>query len=458
VRDFTTSGVGDPESVEFNPETGTLYTVNADGDKIVEFSTSGALVSEIDISYLPLVRPSGLAYAPRSTDSTKKSFYISDRRIDNDADPSENDGRLYEVTDPGSDEPSPAGSVEARVAAGWDDAEESASGSVSRSGSDLELVDDGSSQTVGLRFTGLRIPAGASITNAYIKFTADETHSGATNLAIRGQDADDAATFSSTSRNISSRPRTGASLPWSPAPWVAGQSVDAQRTPDLASILQEVVDRPGWASGNSMVFTVTGSGRRTAVSWDSAAAKAPLLHVEYASSPPPPSTQDVAVAASSDDAEQASSGSVSRSSTDVDLGHGTVGLRFTGLRLPAGATVSRAYVQFTAAGAHSVATNLTIKAQDADNAATFSTASFNISSRARTDALAGWSPAAWSLGSAGASQRTPDLSALIQEVVNRPGWDSGNALAFIVTGSGHRAAQSFNGSAAKAPLLHVEWR
>jgi hypothetical protein len=46
---------------------------------------------------------------------------------------------------------------------------------------------------------------------------------------------------------------------------------------------------------------------------------------------------------------------------------------------------------------------------------------------------------------------------VIQEIVSRPGWVSGNALALIVTGSGKRTAESFNGDAAGAALLHVEY-
>ena len=69
-----------------------------------------------------------------------------------------------------------------------------------------------------------------------------------------------------------------------------------------------------------------------------------------------------------------------------------------------------------------------------------------------------WSPPAWTLvGEAGASQRTPELSSVLQEIVGRPGWASGNALALIITGTGHRTAESFEGKVAAAALLHVEF-
>jgi hypothetical protein len=46
-------------------------------------------------------------------------------------------------------------------------------------------------------------------------------------------------------------------------------------------VVQEIVTQPGWATGNSMVFFVTGTGTRTAEPVDGKAAGAPLLHVEY---------------------------------------------------------------------------------------------------------------------------------------------------------------------------------
>jgi hypothetical protein len=82
----------------------------------------------------------------------------------------------------------------------------------------------------------------------------------------------------------------------------------------------------------------------------------------------------------------------------------------------------------------------------------------NVTSRPRTAAAASWSPAAWTAGQAGADQRTPDLSSVVQEIINRPGWASGNALALIITGSGRRTAVAHNGSATTAPLRYIEYQ
>src|SRR6185503_9504151 len=70
----------------------------------------------------------------------------------------------------------PAGGtvLERRIATGADDAEESATGSLTLTSSDIELVYDGGAQKVGLRFSGLTIPRGVTITRAYLQFTVDE--------------------------------------------------------------------------------------------------------------------------------------------------------------------------------------------------------------------------------------------------------------------------------------------
>jgi hypothetical protein len=83
----------------------------------------------------------------------------------------------------------------------------------------------------------------------------------------------------------------------------------------------------------------------------------------------------------------------------------------------------------------------------------------NVSSRALTTASTSWTPASWSVvGEAAAAQRSPDLAGVIQEVVSRGGWASGNSLAVIIKGTGARIAESFDGEPLAAPLLHVEYK
>jgi hypothetical protein len=149
------------------------------------------------------------------------------------------------------------------------DVEERSDGSVNSVSTDIELINDGNNQTIGLRFENLQVLQGMEITAAYLQFTTDEQSAGSCNLQIRAQAADNALVFEETYKNVSSRELTLASVSWQPSPWnVVGEAGPLQRTPNLAPALQEVIDRPGWAAGNSVVFVITGSGRRTAGAFD----------------------------------------------------------------------------------------------------------------------------------------------------------------------------------------------
>ena len=98
-------GVGDPEVLEYNSASDTLFTLSnrPSGPIIVETTTSGALVQTIDVSALNGVgvkKPAGLAYAPASNGSGAMRFYVVDRGKDNNSDPNIIDGKLVELTAP----------------------------------------------------------------------------------------------------------------------------------------------------------------------------------------------------------------------------------------------------------------------------------------------------------------------------------------------------------------------
>ena len=176
---------------------------------------------------------------------------------------------------------------ERRVSTGNDDAEQSSSGSVNLSSSDLELVQESSTQTIGIRFQNVSIPPEATIVKAWVQFQADESHSGTTSLTFAAQASANPATFSSSSGSISSRPRLTETVSWSPPAWSTGSQGPAQQTPNLAPVIQQVVDQQNWTSGNSLVIIITGSGKRVAESYNGSSSAAALLHVEYATGPPP---------------------------------------------------------------------------------------------------------------------------------------------------------------------------
>jgi len=137
--------------------------------------------------------------------------------------------------------------VEVRVSGSSDDAEEVALGGVTTvnvTSTDLELPREGSTQQiVGIRFQGVDIPIGATITSASIEFEVDETKGGnennSINLAIAVQDADDTLAFEAVDGNISTRATTGTSVSWPDAP---NPAVDEKLvTPDISPLVADVV-------------------------------------------------------------------------------------------------------------------------------------------------------------------------------------------------------------------------
>ncbi len=171
---------------------------------------------------------------------------------------------------------------------------------------------------------------------------------------------------------------------------------------------------------------------------------------------------DVLISDTNDDAEETlASGIVYVNSDDLEMVNNAgdlqaVGMRFTDITIPVGAIITNAYIQFQADEVDIDPASLIVHGDASDDAQAFSGTNSEITNRAQTTASASWPAATWdAIGDAGTEQRTPDLTAVIQEIVNRPGWTPGNAVALIVTGSGKRVAESYDGTA--APLLHVEY-
>ncbi len=184
----------------------------------------------------------------------------------------------------------PSGEIpfEVRVNSSSDDAEESPSGNVSLDSSDLELVFDTQNQTVGIRFNGVAIPQGTNIFSAHVQFQVDEVSTGSTTLTIKGEATTNADTFEDEKSNISDRSTTAASVQWIPPSWtVTGEAGADQQTSDITAIIQEIVNQPGWTSGNSLALIITGTGQRIAESYDGDPDGAPLLRILYRPNLPP---------------------------------------------------------------------------------------------------------------------------------------------------------------------------
>lgn len=107
-------------------------------------------------------------------------------------------------------------------------------------------------------------------------------------------------------------------------------------------------------------------------------------------------------------------------------------MRFANLTLPQGSTITAASFTGTPLLADSSSRTFRIQAfaeDDAANPTNLSTAQAKVLTTAYVD----WTPGAWTGGTPVAG---PDISAVIQEVINRSGWASGNHLAVVISNIG----------------------
>jgi hypothetical protein len=382
-----------------------------------------------------------------------------------------------------------------------DDAEEVLStGVLDITSSDLELIWDGEDQVVGVRYNNVNLPDQAFLYRAYIQFQTDEDDfdQDPTNLIINGELADDSTTFINTNSNISSRALTGRQVDWNAiALWdLVGEEGINQRTPYLTNIINEIRAQNGWFPGNAMTFIFSGSGKRVAESKDGNAI-GPVLKLFYKFSDPclafgttcddgdantffdiedgncncagipETGTLIYEVGNSANDAEEeVSSGFISLTSTDLELTFESgsveqlVGLRFTDIHLPANATVTSAYVQFTVDDDNNGTTNLSIAVEANANSSEFTDTAFDISSRTLLSNAVPWSdiPAWINEGDAVLDQRTPDLKTLVEGVLLEPNWQLLNPITFVFSGTGEREADSFEGTNAPQLIINYDLR
>ena len=167
-----------------------------------------------------------------------------------------------------------------------------------------------------------------------------------------------------------------------------------------------------------------------------------------------------------DAVEELADGSISNGSSDLELtydnaanGNQKIGLRFSDLNLPNGAHINQAYIQFTVDETNNInPSNLTIWGEAIDDAPVFANVPLNISDRTKTGQSVSWSFVDWlTVGSAEREQRTADLAPIVQEIVNRSGWQTDSNMAFIIEGIGRRVAENRAGCQHWSPMLFIEY-
>ena len=376
-----------------------------------------------------------------------------------------------------STKPAFSATWESRIASQNDDAEESITngGAIDLGSSDLEMpyenAGQDNNQIIGLRFVNVEIPKGATIADAYVEFTCDETKDGTlpVSLLIEGQLDPNPGEFTATVNDVSNRARTAAQVVWVPVEWTTVGQKD--QTANIASVIQEIVNQDGWASGNALVLLIQddpanpSQGTRCAESF-SDSANAALLHVTVADE------TDIRVADGNDDAEQhLDDNRMDITSSDLEFPYEddgnpatdeqVIGIRFLDIPLDPGAVVANAYVEVevdeTKGGTEPV--NLIIEGELSPNAATFENVANNITDRPTTTAKVKWSVPEWT--AVDVKYQSPDISSIIEEIVAQEGWVSGNAIVLIFRddkdnpSTGIRCAESYDGESTAAPMLHL---
>ena len=149
----------------------------------------------------------------------------------------------------------------------------------------------------GMRFTGIGVPQGAKIEKARLDITAKiNSPASVVKSRICGEDVDDASKFYDFSNYRSRRGIDGIggnvtskSVVWdSIEKWSAAV---VYKSPDISKVVQEIIDRPGWDFGNSIVIfwddhEGRSDSRHAGYSYEGAVEakdklRAPKLYIEY---------------------------------------------------------------------------------------------------------------------------------------------------------------------------------
>lgn len=180
-------------------------------------------------------------------------------------------------------------------------------------------------------------------------------------------------------------------------------------------------------------------------------------------------TISVRVADGADDSEENPGGSIDLGSSDLEIGAQggatdaqLIGLRFRDIDIPRGARISSANIQFTVDETDDEVQTMPIQIfGEIGGAAVFTGSARDISSRERTGVSIDWQdiPAWEAAGDAGVDQQTPDISPVIQTIVVQESWEPNDALVILLSplAGFERTAESFNGDAAAAALLTIEF-
>ena len=314
----------------------------------------------------------------------------------------------------------------------------------------------------GLRFNGINIPQGTTVSTATLRVTPAATDANAGDMTLYGEKSANSAEFEATLNNLSSRDTTLQSVDFDSFAWVAGQPVDI----DVTDIVQEIANQSDWCGGSAVSFLVDPASSNTATrvfeTLLTNSSALPELDVTLDTTDP---QIEVGCQAQSvfyqiddddDDAEEESGGNVRMSSPDLDIQENPyIGLRFNNIRVLQDAEILDARIEFTALDDATADSEVEIYAQLVDDAAVIQGNDDELDDRFVAGHTTGvtWTMDVWSEGD---SYDSPNLKDVVQEIVDLGGWTPGNSILFFIKQkSGGRRGAVTSTSASQAPRLSI---
>jgi hypothetical protein len=168
------------------------------------------------------------------------------------------------------------------------------------------------------------------------------------------------------------------------------------------------------------------------------------------------------VAQSSDDGQQISTGSVTLTNTSTLVKSTTSpaatywACRFENVTVPAGATISAASLSVYCPSSCATSMDTTLYCNKVANPSTLSATSSYISGLASTSNTVTWNTAL----STSAFNASPDISAIITELIGQGSWASGNSMLFVLhalSGANGATVENYDGSSSEAAELSITY-
>jgi hypothetical protein len=176
-----------------------------------------------------------------------------------------------------------------------------------------------------------------------------------------------------------------------------------------------------------------------------------------------PTTVTLQVSASANDVNQDGT-ALASTSTTLWLGNASsttssyTGLRFTNINLPPGATINSAHLEVYSSQSQWINVSFSLAAEASGNSPIFSATNLPSQRTLTTQTVSHSSNVQWL---ANTWYSLNEMAAVIQAVINRPDWQSGNSLSIILRGTGGTWARKFiaswDGSPATAPRLVITY-